>query len=139
TALCLRWLDANPPKDQTVVDYGCGSGILGIAALLLGAKQAYGVDLDPQALQATAENCGKNSLDPERFPVFLPKHFPATTRGQADGVLANILAGTLIALAEDLCSQPKSGGWMLLSGILREQADSVIEAFHPWCRDFNVA
>lgn len=140
TALCLRWLDAHPPQGQTVIDYGCGSGILGIAALLLGAKQAHGVDLDPQALHATAENCGKNAIDPARFPIHLPQDFAAAvTRESADGVLANILAGTLIELAPDLCGLAKSGGWLLLSGILREQADAVIDRFRPWCRDFEVA
>jgi ribosomal protein L11 methyltransferase len=139
TALCLRWLDANPPKGQTVVDYGCGSGILGIAALLLGARQAVGVDTDPQALQATAENCAKNALDPAHFPIHLPQHFNADSQGKADGVLANILAGTLIELSAVLCELVKSDGWLLLSGILREQADAVIESFRPWCRDFVVA
>ncbi|MDR0781855.1 MAG: 50S ribosomal protein L11 methyltransferase [Pseudomonadales bacterium] len=149
TALCLRWLDAHPPRAQAVIDYGCGSGILGIAALLLGAKQAFGVDTDPQALHASAENCAKNALDPARFPVYLPQDFAAlhntlnntlnNASASADGVLANILAGTLIELAPALCAQVKTGGWLLLSGILREQAAAVIERFRPWCKDFEIA
>jgi ribosomal protein L11 methyltransferase len=139
TALCLRWLDANPPRGQVVVDYGCGSGILGIAALLLGAGQAFGVDTDPQALHATAENCAKNSLDPARFPIYLPQDFAAVAQENCDGVLANILAGTLIELAPGLCALVKAGGWLLLSGILREQAEAVIDRFRPWCKDFEVA
>ncbi|MDR2212415.1 MAG: 50S ribosomal protein L11 methyltransferase [Pseudomonadales bacterium] len=139
TALCLRWLDAHPPRGQYVVDYGCGSGILGIAALLLGARQAAGVDTDPQALYASAENCAKNALAPARFPVYLPQTFKARHAEPADGVLANILAGTLIELAPDLCSLVKKDGWLLLSGILREQPDAVIAAFQPFCRDFAIA
>jgi ribosomal protein L11 methyltransferase len=139
TALCLQWLDGQSLNGQTLVDYGCGSGILGIAALLLGAKLVYGVDNDPQALTATADNCAKNQLDPALFPVFLPEAFgQAITNGAikpVDGMMANILAGTLIELAEVLAVQVKKGGWILLSGILREQADAVANAYAPWFTD----
>lgn len=143
TSLCLQWLDANAPVGMTLIDYGCGSGILGIAALLLGATQVHGIDNDPQALVATADNCSKNHLEPSRFPVWMPDDFSKQlqqgTVTLADGVMANILAGTLIRLVAHLTAQVKSGGWLLLSGILREQADDVIAAYQPWCSDFNVA
>ncbi|MES2625487.1 MAG: 50S ribosomal protein L11 methyltransferase [Pseudomonadota bacterium] len=139
TSLCLQWLDAAPLRNQTLVDYGCGSGILGIAGLLLGAKLVYGIDNDPQALTATSDNCAKNQLDPARFPVFMPADFQqAIQRGSiqpVDGMMANILAGTLIELAEALATQVKKGGWILLSGILCEQADAVVTAYTPWFTD----
>ena len=127
---------------MTLVDYGCGSGILGIAALLLGGGKVYGVDNDPQAVTATTENCRKNSLNPARFPLYLPDAWThAITAGEVglvDGMMANILAGTLTQLAQLLSLHVKSGGWILLSGILREQADAVVAAYTPWFRDFSV-
>ncbi|MES2606075.1 MAG: 50S ribosomal protein L11 methyltransferase [Pseudomonadota bacterium] len=142
TSLCLQWLDAQPLKGLTLVDYGCGSGILGIAALLLGASTVYGIDNDPQALTATADNCSKNSLDSARFPIYLPNDFMQQIASGAvhkvDGMMANILAGTLIQLAEVLALQVQSGGWILLSGILREQADAVIDSYQRWFREFVV-
>jgi ribosomal protein L11 methyltransferase len=143
TSLCLKWLDEQQLAGLTLVDYGCGSGILGLAALLLGAGTVHGVDNDPQALTATTENCRKNSIDPARFPLYLPdawaRAVAAKQIGAVDGMMANILAGTLIQLAEFLGLQVKKGGWILLSGILREQADSVVAAYQPWFRDFAVA
>jgi ribosomal protein L11 methyltransferase len=139
TSLCLQWLDTRDLQHQTLVDYGCGSGILGIAALLLGAGLVYGVDNDPQALIATADNCAKNQLDPVHFPMFLPAAFNAAIKSGSiqpvDGMMANILAGTLIELAEVLALQVKKGGWILLSGILPEQADAVVNAYAPWFTD----
>lgn len=142
TSLCLQWLDAQNLEGLTLVDYGCGSGILGLAALLLGAHTVHGVDNDPQALIATTDNCRKNGTDPARFPLYLPDAWGEAVRVPVvpvDGMMANILAGTLIQLAEFLGLQVKSGGWILLSGILREQADSVIAAYRPWFRNFEVA
>lgn len=143
TSLCLQWLDAQQLAGLTLIDYGCGSGILGLAALLLGAATVYGVDNDPQALTATAENCSKNGIELAHFPLYLPdtwmQSVAAGKIAPVDGMMANILAGTLIQLAEALSLHVKSGGWMLLSGILREQADAVITAYSPWCRDFAVA
>ncbi len=143
TSLCLRWLDAQDLKGLTLVDYGCGSGILGLAALLLGAGTVYGVDNDPQALTATTENCRKNRVDPAHFPLQLPdawtRAIAAGDIGLVDGMMANILAKTLIQLAELLSLHVKSGGWILLSGILREQADGVVAAYTPWFDAFSVA
>jgi ribosomal protein L11 methyltransferase len=143
TSLCLKWLDQQNLQGLTLVDYGCGSGILGLAALLLGASKVYGVDNDPQALTATTENCRKNSIDPARLPLCLPDQWMGSVAAgnisPVDGMMANILAGTLIQLAEFLGLQVKSGGWILLSGILREQADLVVAAYTPWFHDFDVA
>lgn len=136
TSLCLEWLDGQNIKQQTLIDYGCGSGILGIGALLLGAKKVHGVDNDPQALIATQDNCTKNSLELNTFPSYLPEAFAKKiTDGEinkADGVLANILAGPLIELSEYLSALVAPGGWLLLSGILEEQASSVVDAYQPW-------
>ncbi len=125
TALCLKWLDSIDLKDQTVIDFGCGSGILAIAALLLGAKQSIATDHDPQALQATLDNAKKNQVE-SRLTIKEPGQLPAM---QADILLANILAGTLIQLEPLLASQVKPGGRILLSGILIEQAEEVRQAF----------
>lgn len=143
TALCLQWLDSQQITGLTLVDYGCGSGILGIAALLLGASKVYGIDNDPQALIATADNCIKNNLDSARFPIFLPNDFMhQLAQGKVqrvDGMMANILAGTLIQLSELLALQVKAGGWILLSGILREQANDVVAAYRMWFTRFQIA
>jgi len=125
TALCLKWLDSINLKDQTIIDFGCGSGILAVAALLLGAERAIATDHDPQALQATLDNARKNHVD-ARLEVKEPGQMPAL---QADILLANILAGTLIQLETVLASRVKPGGRIILSGILIEQADEVIQTF----------
>ena len=136
TALCLEWLAKNELSEKHMIDYGCGSGILGITALLLGAEKVYGVDNDPQALQASGDNCAKNSLDRERFPLFLPSDFATALSKaelhQVDIVLANILAGPLVSLAEYLAAMVKTEGIILLSGILLEQSDMVISAYENW-------
>ncbi|MAC45514.1 MAG: 50S ribosomal protein L11 methyltransferase [Oceanospirillum sp.] len=129
TFMCLQWLDKNDVSGKTVVDYGCGSGILGVAALLLGAKQAWGVDNDPQALIATRDNTQRNQLPDESFEVFMPGKLEDT---QADLMLANILAGPLIDLAETITTLVKPEGQLVLSGILQHQASEVIEAYTPW-------
>jgi ribosomal protein L11 methyltransferase len=136
TALCLNWLDQQDLQHKQLVDYGCGSGILGIAALLLGANIVYGVDNDPQALVATHNNCEKNQLALEQFPVLLPVDFVEQIKtgklGQSDIVMANILAGPLIKLAPYLSALVKPGGRILLSGILEEQAAAVSEAYQAY-------
>ena len=127
TSLCLSYLDSLDLKDKDVLDYGCGSGILAIAALKLGAKSATGVDIDEQALIASKENAKRNGVEDELQLIMgtdkkldLPQ-FPIT--------VANILAGPLAELEPIIASLTQSGGKLALSGILTEQADSVIEAY----------
>lgn len=129
TKLCLQWLDSLNLEHKTLLDFGCGSGILGIAGLLLGAKQAWGIDIDPQALQASQQNAQGNHLNPELFPVYYPEHCPNIS---CDVLVANILAGPLISLAEELASRIKAGGQLALSGILDHQAKEVSLAYSPW-------
>ncbi|HBX57285.1 MAG TPA: 50S ribosomal protein L11 methyltransferase, partial [Pseudomonas sp.] len=126
TALCLEWLDAQSLKGLDVLDFGCGSGILAIAALLLGAKQAVGTDIDVQAIEASRDNAGRNGIDPARFPIYLPADLPPQP---ADVVVANILAGPLVALAPQITSLVNLGGRLALSGVLAEQADEVRAAY----------
>ncbi|MFD2231153.1 50S ribosomal protein L11 methyltransferase [Alkalimarinus sediminis] len=129
TALCLAWLDAQDMSDKVVVDYGCGSGILGIAALLLGAKRVIGVDNDPQALEASRENTRRNNIAEERFEIYLPGEAPDV---EADIMIANILAQPLISLSPTLASMTKQGGLLVLSGILEQQASEVSERYSEW-------
>ncbi|MDE2088994.1 MAG: 50S ribosomal protein L11 methyltransferase [Gammaproteobacteria bacterium] len=128
TALCLEWLDQATLHGQRVIDYGCGSGVLAIAALLLGARMAWAVDNDPQALQATRRNAEDNGVV-ERIAVCPPE---ALAERDADLLLANILAGPLIALAPDFSTRVRTGGTLVLSGILQEQACAVMLAYAPW-------
>ena len=128
TALCLEWLDAHPPGGCTVLDYGCGSGILAVAAARLGASVVWAVDNDPQALVATRDNAGRNGVE-ALVHVCLPEDLPDLT---ADVVLANILAGPLVALAPDLAARVRAGGDLVLSGILNHQAQAVADAYRPW-------
>ncbi len=129
TALCLEWLDGHPPP-ATLLDYGCGSGILAIAGLLLGTDAAWGVDLDPQALLASRDNAARNGVA-ERLHACLPEALPAELT--CDLLLANILAGPLVALAPELGRRVRPGGALVLSGILPGQADEVAAAYRPWC------
>ncbi len=129
TALCLEWLDSQALDEQLVVDYGCGSGILGIAALLLGAREVVAVDIDPQALTATRDNLERNRLSPQRLQTCLP---PDTPSVQADTLVANILAGPLVQLAPTLAGLVRPGGRLLLSGLLAEQGDDVSAAYRQW-------
>lgn len=126
TALCLEWLDGQELDGCEVLDFGCGSGILAIAALLLGAHQAVGTDIDPQALEASRDNATRNGIDPARFPVYLPADLPAKP---AEVVVANILAGPLVSLAPQITSLVAPGGSLALSGILAEQAEEVRAAY----------
>lgn len=125
TRLCLQWLSTASVNDRTVVDYGCGSGILAIAALLLGARSAQGIDIDPRALIAARENAERNEVA-DRMRLALPNEAIVE---RADIVIANILAGTLIELRAHLLEFLAPGGTLLLSGILREQADTVAAAY----------
>ena len=119
TELCLNWLDQADLKDKTVIDYGCGSGILAIAAALLGAKKVIGIDTDPQALEATQANAERNNV---QIATYLPQDCP---NERADVVLANILASPLQALAPTLASLSQPNADIILSGILESQADAV--------------
>lgn len=129
TFLCLEWLDTQPVEGLELVDYGCGSGILGVAALLLGARHVVGVDIDPQALLATRDNARRNGLPEDAMPVYLPARCPDAP---ADIMLANILAGPLVQLAPKLQQMTRNGGKICLSGILATQADTVMDAYRPW-------
>ncbi|MDX5405793.1 MAG: 50S ribosomal protein L11 methyltransferase [Chromatiaceae bacterium] len=126
TALCMQWLDATIKPEQTVVDFGCGSGILGIAALKLGAKRVVGVDIDPQAIEASTANAKRNNVEGQ-IELYLPKDQPKDFL--ADVVVANILAGPLAELKTIISAYVKPGGLLALSGILESQAQSVIAAY----------
>ncbi|MFT4939596.1 MAG: ribosomal protein L11 methyltransferase [Paraglaciecola sp.] len=121
TSLCLQWLDALPLEQSTVVDFGCGSGILGIAALKLGANRVVGIDIDPQALQATQSNAERNNVG-EKIELYLPANQPEL---KADVVLANILAAPLRELRHVITAYCKPGGKLVLSGILDNQAEEI--------------
>lgn len=143
TSLCLSWLDGLDLTGKTVIDFGCGSGILAIAALKLGAARAIGIDIDPQAIQASRDNATRNGVA-DRLELFLPHQQPENL--QADVVVANILAGPLRELAPLIRILPVSGGALGLSGVLASQAASVCEAYsddftldpvaekEEWCR-----
>ena len=128
TAMCLRWLASHPPLAQVVVDYGCGSGILGIAAAKLGARQVMAIDNDPQALLATARNAEHNQVT--SYIRCLGIESPLQLQG--DTLLANILAGPLISLAPRFSEIVRPGGNIVLSGILAEQAETVRQAYATW-------
>lgn len=132
TALCLEWLANQNITDKVVIDYGCGSGILAVAALLLGAKEVHAVDIDPQALTATRANAEKNNIT-NKITCYLPEQLPAF---EADIVLANILAIPLCELSAQISKLVKVNGALVLSGILNEQATSVISAYKQ--HDINI-
>lgn len=159
TALCLEWLEQHDLAGQIVIDYGCGSGILAVAAAKLGAQRVWAVDYDPQALHATTLNAEKNAVSTIIHPV-LPADLPRTAAATpgivplaalahpmcmdaqvpqaqarpcaADRVLANILAGPLIELAPLFAELVRPGGDIVLSGILNNQADAVIQRYQQW-------
>ncbi len=136
TAMCLAWLAQNTTDltDQCVIDYGCGSGILAIAAAKLGAQPVYAVDIEEQALISTAENAKTNAV---REPLLIDGPDAFLTRWNAadhlaDILIANILANPLIMLAPQLASYVKPAGRLILSGILREQTDMILNAYSEW-------
>lgn len=129
TAMCLRWLDSETVQHKTVVDFGCGSGILGLAALKLGATRVIGIDIDPQALEASEENARRNQVA-DRLEVYLPEDQPDL---QADMVVANILSGPLLELQNVITGYCRPGGRLVLSGILAEQVEKIEQAYQ---RDF---
>ena len=129
TSLCLQWLEQADLENTVVIDYGCGSGVLAIASILLGAKQAIGVDNDPQAVLATVDNSARNNLDQSIISACLPDQLPSI---QADVLVANILCAPLLELASLLASLVKSNGSIVLSGILEEQTDLIIDRYSQW-------
>ena len=128
THLCLEWLADNLPQDATVLDYGCGSGILAIAARKLGAGRTLAVDIDEQAVQATGDNAQINGVT---LSAMLPDGLEA---GTSDVVVANILSNPLKVLAPMLAGRVAPGGSLVLSGVLERQADEVAQAYAPWLK-----
>ena len=128
TALCLDWLESLSLQQSTLLDYGCGSGVLAIAALKLGCLRAAAMDIDAQAVTATRRNARLNNVE-QRLSITLNAN---TIEGQFDVVVANILAGPLIELAEAIAGHIKSGCLLALSGILSEQIEDVLLAYNPW-------
>ena len=128
TALCLEWLDGIDLAGKTVLDYGCGSGVLAIAALKLGAVRATGMDIDPQAVIATRQNAEANDVGAHVTVVGADSEI----EGEFDVVLANILAGPLAEFADSITSRLAEDGMLALSGVLCEQARDVRAAYDPW-------
>jgi ribosomal protein L11 methyltransferase len=128
TALCLEWLDQLDLRNKRMLDYGCGSGVLAIGAILLGANRAVAMDIDAQAVRATIDNAIRNDV---RDRIQVSNH-PGGIAGDYDVVVANILAGPLIELAEPICAHVKGGCLLALSGILSEQVGDVLTAYRPW-------
>lgn len=126
TYLCLRWLSDHLRPGEQVLDFGCGSGILGLAAILLGAAHLDGIDIDPQAMTATRNNAELNGIAASRYQVTTNTDDLAD---QYDVVVANILAGTLCDLHDTIVSRVRPGGRIALSGILEHQAETVIDAY----------
>jgi ribosomal protein L11 methyltransferase len=127
TALCLAWLDAHLSPGGRLIDYGCGSGVLAVAAARLGAAAAHAFDIDPQALVATRDNAAENDVAGQ---VHVHED-AATLPGEVDVVVANILSGTLIELAPKLCAHLAPGGRLVLAGILKQQVHEVRAGFAP--------
>ena len=128
TALCLEWLDGLPTAGKTLLDYGCGSGILAIAALKLGCRNATAMDIDPQAITATRQNAAANEVA-EHLQILGAAE---DIRGVFDIVVANILAKPLVRIAESITLTLAGRGMLALSGVLCEQADDVMAAYEPW-------
>ena len=128
TAMCLEWLDGVELEGKTLLDYGCGSGVLAIAALKLGCRSATGMDIDPQAVTATGQNAADNGIADNLSITDSPEGI----EGQFDVVVANILAGPLVQFADSITSLLARGGMLALSGVLCEQADEVMQAYRPW-------
>ena len=129
TALCLTFLEKQIQGGESIIDFGCGSGVLALAALKLGADKVIGVDHDPQALVASRANAELNQINQEDFEVYTSDTF---TPEIVDAVVANILAATLKELVVEIVTLVKSGGWIALSGILESQISSVQQTYAPW-------
>jgi ribosomal protein L11 methyltransferase len=131
TALCLEWLDGAELEGRTLLDYGCGSGILAIAALKLGAAHAIALDHDPQAIEATRANAAANGVAERLSPCRQEDLTTLADRLPADLVIANILAGPLVKLAPTLLRNLRPGGALVLSGLLADQVPAVSAAYTP--------
>lgn len=127
TSLCLKWLEQANLKDMSVIDYGCGSGILSLAALKLGAQQLYAVDIDNQALQATQSNATLNCIDLKKLAISHPEEI----NSPVDIIIANILLGPLISLKDRFHQLLHPTGLLIVSGILNEQVESLMNAYDP--------
>ncbi len=136
TALCLEWIAENINPLDTVLDFGCGSGILGIAAAKVGASMVHCVDCDPQALLSTQDNASRNSILAQQLCVYEPHKLPNTL--QVETVLANILANPLVELADTLAHYVKPAGSIVLSGVLINQAEDIITAYSQWFEQLNI-
>jgi len=129
TSLCLRWLAEQELNDLEVIDYGSGSGVLAIAAALMGAKRVHAVDNDAQAIAATIDNANRNNIGNQQISAYLPEALPEL---KADLLLANILAEPLHELADHFAALVKPGGRLLLSGILEQQVPPLVESYQRW-------
>lgn len=137
TRMCLQWLAEHDLTEKTILDFGCGSGILAIAAIKLGAKKAYAIDIDPQAIEATLRNANHNGISTDQIIVSLPEALPSNL--ETDIVIANILANPLIILADNITGTLRTGGDCVMSGVLREQADDVRAAYENKCQNILLA
>jgi ribosomal protein L11 methyltransferase len=132
TGACLEWIERELPPYLRVLDYGCGSGVLGLAALVLGASAVWAVDIEPQALAATRANARLNRCE-GRIWIGPPDALPDV---EVDCIVANILARTLIDLAGEFAHRLVAGGWLLTSGVLENQVDDLVDALNPYFDDF---
>ncbi|MBC7683662.1 MAG: 50S ribosomal protein L11 methyltransferase, partial [Bdellovibrionales bacterium] len=136
TRLCMEWLEAHPAPGKTVLDYGCGSGILAMVAKKLGAGDVAGVDIDPQAIESARENAARNHCE---IDYYLPDDFAVSSKahhasGRFDIVVANILSSPLKVMAPMLAGRVADGGALILSGVLARQADEVAGAYAPFIK-----
>jgi len=134
THLCLEYLDSSNLKDLTVIDYGCGSGILGIAALSLGAKNVVAVDIDPQAIIATKENAKINNVD-KKISIVSPDSLLDT---EVDLLIANILSNPLMTLRDKFIDLIKSNGRIVISGIMKKQLLKVSKYYEEFCNIVDI-
>lgn len=132
TSMCLEYLATHPPKDLVVIDYGCGSGILALAALALGAKKVYAIDHDPQALEATQNNAELNCFVTKDNLIILGTN--EIPKIKASLILANILAKPLISLSENIMNLSETNGTLVLSGLLFDEKQNVIDAYQSRCK-----
>ncbi len=137
TAMCMQWIAEQDWQNHSLLDYGCGSGLLALGALVLGAKNVWATDNDPQALQATSQNYVLNDCDQHQSHIVLPQHLPQQS---FDRVCANILQGPLVALKDELSTLTKKAGQLCLSGFYEEDVDAMLAAYaHMHCCQVDVS